>query len=684
VIPILETNSNSISALPVATSVGQTNAVQRSGGFSATLAAAQRQSLEAETASGEEEEPVGAVGKNAGGAGVLKMRTPAPGNFQLKRLLNSDTAAANAAAGMNVAAQFIPAMASPIPSSVLQTSFSEPSRAAGFFTAMPSSATPSSATTSSTTTSADNTAGSMSDRSESNLTVAGVLIPNGIAGPANWQETLAANSQQLAESAPPALFGADQQPTSGTILANEGTGLSGLGPMLLANANTGAGAAAAEQSAFAANVNIGQENSGNAVVPGVVSQSVPQSVPGSAGQSEVPAQMGPENPLSAIINGRIAPSTILNPAEPAVSTKAAAQFLAPRVTSLVTSSSGRVAGPGTGSGARSSILAAVLPAGSGSDNPSATGTQTPFSVFFSDPGAGTESAAATLPKMILPGNGAAIGATHGSGASGSSAGSQVSGMTNGTSQNGTAQNGTSQNVASQNAASANVKDSVNGSASGSLQTAQAARRDADANATSAQVVAAQTAPGSTSAPPGSPATTLPLTPAVPVTEAPPKPDSPPTVPTPASTMLAAAEALPVGVPGPVQMAQMVSRIGQSEMRIEINTAAFGSVEVRTLVHANDVALVVGSEKGDLRALLANELPALANTLQQQNLRLNSVNFMQGFASSNHGSGGGDSQQRSFAPTHAPSGGGLSEAAVDDSLEISAAAELAGGSLSILA
>ena len=81
------------------------------------------------------------------------------------------------------------------------------------------------------------------------------------------------------------------------------------------------------------------------------------------------------------------------------------------------------------------------------------------------------------------------------------------------------------------------------------------------------------------------------------------------------------------VPGPVQVAQLVNRIGQSEMRIGMNTSAFGSVEVRTVVHASDVGLVIGSEKGDLRGLLTNEMPAITNTLQQQNLPLNSVNFM---------------------------------------------------------
>ena len=99
--------------------------------------------------------------------------------------------------------------------------------------------------------------------------------------------------------------------------------------------------------------------------------------------------------------------------------------------------------------------------------------------------------------------------------------------------------------------------------------------------------------------------------------------------------------------GSVQMAQMVNKAAQSEMRIGLNTSAFGSVEVRTVVHANEVGVLIGSEKGDLRSLLANELPGIANTLQQHDLRLNPVHFHQGFAFSNQTSSEGDSQPRSF-------------------------------------
>jgi hypothetical protein len=131
---------------------------------------------------------------------------------------------------------------------------------------------------------------------------------------------------------------------------------------------------------------------------------------------------------------------------------------------------------------------------------------------------------------------------------------------------------------------------------------------------------------------------------------------------------------------------MVNRVGQSEMRIGMNTSAFGTVDVRTVVHASDVGLVIGSEKGDLRGLMSNEMPGINNSLQQQNLRLNSVSFMQGFASpgNGNGSGGGNSQQQFWASQRGSSNSLLPET-VDDSVESTSASEYGSSrGLSILA
>jgi hypothetical protein len=307
-----------------------------------------------------------------------------------------------------------------------------------------------------------------------------------------------------------------------------------------------------------------------------------------------------------------------------------------------------------------------------------------------------------LPRMILPETGSAIRGSYGNGAEAPGASAQTN-FSSGASQSGTSQSGASQAVPSNTALSSSApsngaasntirpgnKDSLSRSDSENPAAGQISRRDADLQAAGAQLAASQTGTAPAPASTTSPAATLPLAgPATAVADPQSKAGTlPETTPTgPASTVSATAEMPAAAAPGQVQLAQMISRAEQSEMRIGMNTSAFGSVEVRAVVHASDVGLVIGSEKGDLRSLMASDIPAITNTLQQQSLRLNSVNFMQGFAFSNNASGGGDSQQRAFAPAHAFAGATSSEAAVDDSAEALAAGEFSGGGrgLSILA
>jgi flagellar hook-length control protein FliK len=87
--------------------------------------------------------------------------------------------------------------------------------------------------------------------------------------------------------------------------------------------------------------------------------------------------------------------------------------------------------------------------------------------------------------------------------------------------------------------------------------------------------------------------------------------------------------------------------GQSEMRIGVNTSAFGTVQVRTVVHASEVGVQIGSEKGDLRSLLANDIPGIAHNLQQQDLRLTQVSFQQHGFSYSGDSAQHNSQSRPF-------------------------------------
>jgi len=142
---------------------------------------------------------------------------------------------------------------------------------------------------------------------------------------------------------------------------------------------------------------------------------------------------------------------------------------------------------------------------------------------------------------------------------------------------------------------------------------------------------------------------------------------------PSQADLAPAPATPdpsASATGPVQTAHLIDRLGSAEMRIGMNTAAFGSVEVRTVVRAGDVGVTIGSERGDLRSLLASEMPGIAATLGQQNLRLDGVRFLQhGLEFYSGMSSGSDAQPRPFAPPRTYSQPGLeSEPGPDEPAE----------------
>jgi len=94
---------------------------------------------------------------------------------------------------------------------------------------------------------------------------------------------------------------------------------------------------------------------------------------------------------------------------------------------------------------------------------------------------------------------------------------------------------------------------------------------------------------------------------------------------------------------------MVNGALQSEMHIGLRTQAFGNVEVHTVVHENQLGLTLGSERGNLRGLLNSEVPSLQTAFRQQDLRLETIRFLEGSGTTGSAlSGGGDQQARSFS------------------------------------
>jgi hypothetical protein len=416
-------------------------------------------------------------------------------------------------------------------------------------------------------------------------------------------------------------------------------------------------------SAASATVNSAGENPGGQWVgenlPNDATTPATPTPPNAATQWNLPPQTGITSPISTV---QLPATTISIPASPSANGKPVLPFPAGRMGTAIMTSAEHAAQSGN------STSPSALSAAAGSvTNSAGPGQQTPFAVFFSNPGPSTEAAAASLPKMILPPSGAVpstnpLNSGAAAGAKNNVAPGAVLQPTTANSKS--AASGTEATSPTPAPVQQNIAVTAASAQPNPAQTVGAQTQAPAAASVSAQSLA-QAAPSGNGLPTGN---ALPTTSssAVPVA------DRPPEMP-----------AMPAA--GPVQMAQLVSQAGQSEMRIGMNTSAFGSVEVRTIVHANDVGLVIGSEKGDLRAALANEIPAITNSLQQQNLRLNSVNYMQGFAFSNNFSGGGGSQQRFYTPNPVPSSV-ISDSEANAPAESTPMAAFVGGtsSLSILA
>jgi hypothetical protein len=113
------------------------------------------------------------------------------------------------------------------------------------------------------------------------------------------------------------------------------------------------------------------------------------------------------------------------------------------------------------------------------------------------------------------------------------------------------------------------------------------------------------------------------------------------------TPLRTAETVPAFT-GLVHAARVVERVGQSEMHIGLTTTSFGNVEVRTVIRDNQVGLSFASERGDLKGLVAPEMPSLESSFRQYDLRLNSLQFNNHQMGYGAGQGSGNGQDpRSF-------------------------------------
>jgi len=71
----------------------------------------------------------------------------------------------------------------------------------------------------------------------------------------------------------------------------------------------------------------------------------------------------------------------------------------------------------------------------------------------------------------------------------------------------------------------------------------------------------------------------------------------------------------------VQSARVLERMGQAEMRVGMNTADFGNLELRASVSQDRVGASIATAHAELRAALMAEMPSLERSMEQHQLRL---------------------------------------------------------------
>jgi hypothetical protein len=89
-----------------------------------------------------------------------------------------------------------------------------------------------------------------------------------------------------------------------------------------------------------------------------------------------------------------------------------------------------------------------------------------------------------------------------------------------------------------------------------------------------------------------------------------------------ATSSAAENAQPA--PTVIQSAQVLERMGKSEIRLGLNSSNFGSIELHTSVNQDRVGASITTSHADLRSAMIAEMPSLERAIAQHQMRLDSL------------------------------------------------------------
>jgi flagellar hook-length control protein FliK len=100
--------------------------------------------------------------------------------------------------------------------------------------------------------------------------------------------------------------------------------------------------------------------------------------------------------------------------------------------------------------------------------------------------------------------------------------------------------------------------------------------------------------------------------------------------------------IPAPLPSMVPTAQVLERMGHSEMRVDVNTADFGNIQLHTSVSQDRVGASINTTHLDLRTAMMAEAPSLQQALEQHHLRLGQLDLG---TQAGERQGGGTAQQQ---------------------------------------
>ncbi|HUO25935.1 MAG TPA: flagellar hook-length control protein FliK [Candidatus Aquilonibacter sp.] len=91
--------------------------------------------------------------------------------------------------------------------------------------------------------------------------------------------------------------------------------------------------------------------------------------------------------------------------------------------------------------------------------------------------------------------------------------------------------------------------------------------------------------------------------------------------------LALPQTLPSSLNDVVKASELYQHVGGAEMRISMQTDTLGTIDLRATLHQSGLTATIGVQRGDVQAMLSNDLPSLQHALSDKSFRVDQISVM---------------------------------------------------------